>query len=377
MRPIQMVDLKTQHAAIASEVQAALADCLANTAFIGGPKVAAFQANLEAYLKVKRVVPCANGTDALQLALMSLDLEVGDEVIVPAFTYVATAEVIGLLRLKPVLVDVDPHTFNTTVEHIAPALTAKTKAIVPVHLFGQSADMAPILALAQEHNLAVIEDNAQAIGADYTFENGQVAKTGTLGTIGCTSFYPSKNLGAYGDGGALMTQDEALGERLGMLANHGQQKRYYHDLIGVNSRLDALQAAVLDIKLKRLDAYTKARQAAAAYYDQALASVAAVALPKRQHNSTHVFHQYTLKVPAEQRDALQAHLKERNIPSMIYYPVPLQEQAAFRSIIQQPTQDLSNTNQLCKEVISLPMHSELDEEQLAYIVWNIQEFFEG
>lgn len=377
MRPIQMVDLKTQHAAIATEVQAALADCLTNTAFIGGPKVAAFRANLEAYLNVKRVVPCANGTDALQLALMSLDLEVGDEVIVPAFTYVATAEVIGLLRLRPVLVDVDPHTFNTTAEYIATALTAKTKAIVPVHLFGQSADMAPILALARQHNIAVIEDNAQAIGADYIFENGQVAKTGTLGHIGCTSFYPSKNLGAYGDGGALMTQDEDLGERLQMLANHGQQKRYYHDLIGVNSRLDALQAAILDIKLKRLDAYTQARQAAAAYYDQALAAIAAVAIPKRQHNSTHVFHQYTLKVPAQHRDALQVYLKARNIPTMIYYPVPLQEQAAYRSIIQQPTQDLSNTNQLCKEVLSLPMHSELEEEQLAYIVHCIQKFFEG
>ncbi|MFK7798133.1 MAG: DegT/DnrJ/EryC1/StrS family aminotransferase [Aureispira sp.] len=377
MRPIQMVDLKAQHSAIALEVQAAMADCLAHTAFIGGPKVAAFQANLEAYLNVKRVVPCANGTDALQLALMSLDLEVGDEIIVPAFTYVATAEVIGLLRLKPVLVDVDPHTFNTTAEHIIPALTTKTKAIVPVHLFGQSADMEPILALAQEHNLAVIEDNAQAIGADYTFENEQIAKTGTLGTIGCTSFYPSKNLGAYGDGGALMTQNEALGERLRMLANHGQQKRYYHDLIGVNSRLDALQAAVLDIKLKHLDAYTQARQAAAAYYDQALAAVAAVTIPKRQHNSTHVFHQYTLKVPATQRDALQGYLKERNVPSMIYYPVPLQEQAAYRGIIQQPIPDLPYTNQLCKEVLSLPMHSELEEEQLAYIVHCVQQFFEN
>lgn len=376
MRPIQMVDLKAQHAAIAPAVQAALADCLENTAFIGGPKVAAFQANLEAYLKVQAVIPCANGTDALQLALMSLDLEVGDEVIVPAFTYVATAEVIGLLRLTPVLVDVDPHTFNTTAALIAPAITRKTKAIVPVHLFGQSADMEPILALAKQHNLAVIEDNAQAIGADYTFENGQVAKTGTLGDIGCTSFYPSKNLGAYGDGGAMMTQSKELGQRLRMLANHGQKKRYYHDLIGVNSRLDAMQASILDIKLNHLDAYTQARQQAAAYYDKALQHIEGVQVPTRQANSTHVFHQYTLKVPADQRDALQAHLKENNIPTMIYYPVPLQEQAAYAKIIQQPTQDLSNSNQLCQQVLSLPMHSELEEEQLAYITKSIQDFFE-
>lgn len=376
MHPIQMVDLKKQHAAIAPAVQEAIEECLANTAFIGGDQVAAFKANLETYLGVQTVVPCANGTDALQLALMSLDLEVGDEVIVPAFTYVATAEVIGLLRLTPVLVDVDPYTFNTTAEYIAPAITSKTKAIVPVHLFGQSADMEAILKLAQAHNLAVIEDNAQAIGAVYTFENGQVAKTGTLGDIGCTSFYPSKNLGAYGDGGALMTQDVTLGEKLQMLANHGQQKRYYHDLIGVNSRLDALQAAILDIKLKHLDAYTQARQQAAAYYDKALASITEITLPKRQHNSTHVFHQYTLQVPAAQRDALQAYLKKKNIPTMIYYPVPLQEQQAFKKIIQQPTQDLSNSNLLCQQVLSLPMHSELEEEQLAYITNSIQEFFE-
>lgn len=375
MRPIQMVDLKSQHAAIAPAVQEAIHDCLANTAFIGGSKVAAFKANLEAYLGVNTVVPCANGTDALQLALMSLDLEVGDEVIVPAFTYVATAEVIGLLRLTPVLVDVDPATFNTTAAYIAPAITNKTKAIVPVHLFGQSADMEGILDLAKQHNLPVIEDNAQAIGAVYTFENGQTAKTGTLGDIGCTSFYPSKNLGAYGDGGALMTQKEDLGKKLQMLANHGQQKRYYHDLIGVNSRLDALQAAILDIKLKHLDAYTQARQQAAAYYDKALASIEGISIPKRQPNSTHVFHQYTLKVPASQRDALQAHLKEKNIPTMIYYPVPLQEQQAFKKIIQQPTQDLSNSNLLCQQVLSLPMHSELEEEQLAYITKSVQEFF--
>lgn len=375
MRPIQMVDLKNQHAAIAPAIQTAIADCIANTAFIGGPKVAAFQASLEAYLQVEQVIPCANGTDALQLALMSLDAAVGDEIIVPAFTYVATAEVIGLLRLTPVLVDVDPHTFNTTAEYIAPAITSKTKAIVPVHLFGQSVDMEPILALAKQHKLAVIEDNAQAIGADYTFTNGEVAKTGTLGDIGCTSFYPSKNLGAYGDGGALMTQQEELGLHLRMLANHGQKKRYYHDLIGVNSRLDALQAAILDIKLKHLDKYIGARQWAAAYYDNALAPLEGVQVPQRQHNSTHVFHQYTLKVRDNKRNALQAYLKEKNIPTMIYYPVPLQAQKAYSRIIQQPTQDLSNSNQLCQQVLSLPMHSELDEEQLAYIVANIQHFF--
>lgn len=375
MRPIQMVDLKTQHQAIATDVQAAFQACLEQTAFINGPQVQAFQQHLEQYLGIEQVIPCANGTDALQIALMSLNLEAGDEVIVPAFTYVATAEVIGLLRLTPVLVDVDPHSFNTTAAHIEAAITERTRALVPVHLFGQSADMEPILALAQRHNLPVIEDNAQAIGAVYTFADGRTVATGGLGDIGCTSFYPSKNLGAYGDGGAMMTNDADRAAQLRMLANHGQQQRYYHEIIGVNSRLDALQAAVLDIKLRHLEGYTRARQGAAAYYDRVLGDLDAVQVPYRQPNSTHVFHQYTLKVPAEQRDALQAYLKEQGIPSMIYYPVPLQEQRAFQSIVKRPSQDLSTTVQLCKEVLSLPMHSELDEEQLDYICTAIRRFF--
>lgn len=375
MRPIQMVDLKAQYQSIASDVQAALQHCLENTAFINGPSVQAFQANLEAYLGVQHVIPCANGTDALQLALMSLNLEVGDEVIVPAFTYVATAEVIGLLRLKPVLVDVDPHTFNTTAAHIEAAITPRTRAIVPVHLFGQSADMEPILTLAQRHNLPVIEDNAQAIGAVYTFSDGRQVHTGGLGDMGCTSFYPSKNLGAYGDGGALITNNDAYAADLRMLANHGQQRRYYHEKIGVNSRLDALQAAVLDIKLRHLDAYAAARRAAAAYYDQAFQGLEAVQVPARQPNSTHVFHQYTLKVPPKHRDALQQFLKEQGVPSMIYYPVPLQEQNAFKAIIQQPTGDLSTTIQLCQEVLSLPMHPNLEQEQLEFITDAVHRYF--
>ena len=372
-----MVDLKAQYQAIEAEVQAAFQDCLQNTAFINGPKVKAFQAHLERYLQVAHVVPCANGTDALQLALMSLELEVGDEVIVPAFTYVATAEVIGLLRLTPVLVDVDPHTFNTTAAHIEAAITPKTKAIVPVHLFGQSADMEPILALAKHHQLPVIEDNAQAIGAVYTFSDGRQVRTGGLGDMGCTSFYPSKNLGAYGDGGALTTNSDAHAETLRLLANHGQRERYYHEKIGVNSRLDALQAAVLDIKLHHLDAYTAGRQQAAAFYDQALADLDAVQCPARQANSTHVFHQYTLKIADGQRDALKAHLQAQGIPSMIYYPVPLQEQAAFQPCIKRPTQPLDHTVQLCQEVLSLPMHPNLEEDQLDHIVRAVRQFFKG
>lgn len=373
MRPIQMVDLKAQYQSIASDVQAAFQHCLEHTAFINGPMVKAFQANLEAYLGVQHVIPCANGTDALQLALMSLNLEVGDEVIVPAFTYVATAEVIGLLRLKPVLVDVDPATFNTTAAHIEAAITPRTRAIVPVHLFGQSADMEPILAIARQHQLPVIEDNAQAIGAVYTFSDGQQVRTGCLGDIGCTSFYPSKNLGAYGDGGALMTNSDAYAADLRMLANHGQVRRYYHEKIGVNSRLDALQAAVLDIKLRQLDQYTTARQAAAAYYDQAFEGLDAVQCPVRQPNSTHVFHQYTIQVPPKHRNALQQFLKEQGVPSMIYYPVPLQEQNAFKAIVKE--QDLSTTVQLCQAVLSLPMHPNLEQEQLEYITDAVQRYF--
>lgn len=376
MRPIQMVDLKAQYQGIKEAVNTAILDCIESGAFINGPQVKSFKAHLERYLAVNTVVPCANGTDALQIALMGLNLQPGDEVIVPTFTYVATAEVIGLLQLTPVMVDVDPNTFNVTADLIEPLITDKTKAIVPVHLFGQSADMEPILTLAKKYNLYVIEDNAQAIGADYTFADGRVQKTGTLGDVGCTSFYPSKNLGAYGDGGAIFTQNEALGKQLQMIASHGQNKRYYHQCIGVNSRLDSIQAAVLDIKLAKLDAYAAARQTVAAAYDKAFNSIEGVEIPARQHNSTHVFHQYTLKVPVEKRSALQAYLKENRIPSMIYYPVPLNEQEAFKNIVKNPKGNFEVTEQLCQEVLSLPIHTEMDVEQLTFITNTFCSFFE-
>lgn len=376
MRPIQMVDLKAQYQSIKEVVDIAILDCIESGAFINGPQVKSFKAHLEEYLIVNTVIPCANGTDALQIALMGLGLAPGDEVIVPTFTYVATAEVIGLLQLTPVMVDVDPDTFNVTAALIEPLITSKTKAIVPVHLFGQSADMEPILALAKKHNLYIVEDNAQAIGADYTFSDGRVQKTGTLGDIGCTSFYPSKNLGAYGDGGAIFTQNEALGQHLQMIASHGQNKRYYHQCIGVNSRLDSIQAAVLDIKLAKLDAYAAARQQVAAAYDQAFENIEGVQIPFRQHNSTHVFHQYTLKVPADKRADLQAYLKEKGIPSMIYYPVPLNEQEAFKNIVDTSNTSFPVTEQLCQEVLSLPIHTEMDAAQLKYITETFCSFFE-
>ncbi len=376
MRPIQMVDLKAQYQSIKEAVNTAILDCIESGAFINGPQVKSFKAHLEQYLAVDTVIPCANGTDALQIALMGLGLKPGDEVIVPTFTYVATAEVIGLLQLVPVMVDVDPDTFNVTAALIEPLITNKTKAIVPVHLFGQSADMEPILALAKKYKLYIVEDNAQAIGADYTFADGRVQKTGTLGDIGCTSFYPSKNLGAYGDGGAIFTQSEALGKHLQMIASHGQNKRYYHQCIGVNSRLDSIQAAVLDIKLAKLDAYAAARQEVAAAYDQAFKEIEGVQIPMRQHNSTHVFHQYTLKVPADKRADLQAYLNEKGIPSMIYYPVPLNEQEAFKDIVDASRTSFPVTEQLCQEVLSLPIHTEMDAEQLTFITTNFCSFFE-
>jgi UDP-2-acetamido-2-deoxy-ribo-hexuluronate aminotransferase len=372
---IQMVDLKTQYEKIQAELDQQVIDVIRSGAFINGPAVKQFQQDLETYLGVKHVIPCANGTDALQIALMALDLEPGDEVIVPAFTYVASAEVIALLRLKPVMVDVDPHTFNVTAAIVEAALTPRTKAIIPVHLFGQSCDMAPILELARKHNLWVVEDNAQAIGARYTFPDGQVKSTGALGHIGCTSFYPSKNLGAYGDGGAMYTNDDELAAKLRMIANHGQERRYYHDSIGVNSRLDSIQAAILGIKLKHLDTYCNARQAAADYYDQALAGIAELITPAREASSTHVFHQYTLRVTNGRRDELQAFLQAHGVPSMIYYPVPLYEQGAYRDQAANGVTFLPVTDTLCKEVISLPMHSEMDEDTLAYICAQVKAFF--
>lgn len=378
MRPsIQMVDLKGQYAHIQAEVEAAVLEVLHTAAFINGPKVRSFQANLAQYLGAQHVIPCANGTDALQIALMALGLKPGDEVIVPAFTYVATAEVIALLHLVPVMVDVDPHTFNVTADLIAPAITPRTRAIVPVNLFGQSCDMAPIMALAAEHGIWVVEDNAQAIGADYTFPDGRTQKTGTIAHIGCTSFYPSKNLGAYGDGGALYTNDDTLAKHCEMIANHGQVKRYYHDLVGVNSRLDSIQAAILDIKLRHLDAYAQARRQAADYYDAALKGMPGLDIPARDPRSTHVFHQYTLMVKDGRRDALQAFLQEQGVPTMIYYPVPLYDQKAYRESMSPPIDFLPATDYLCKTVISLPMHTELDEAQLSYITDAVRAFFEA
>lgn len=372
---IQMVDLKTQYSRIQQEVDEAVLEVIRSTAFINGPKVQSFKAAFSAYLDAKHVIPCANGTDALQIALMALDLQPGDEVIVPAFTYVATAEVIALLRLTPVMVDVDPNTFNLTADIFESAITPRTKAVVPVHLFGQSCDMEPIMQVANKHGIWVVEDNAQAIGADYTYADGRTQKTGTLGHIGCTSFYPSKNLGAYGDGGALYTNDDILGPKCAMMANHGQVKRYYHDAIGVNSRLDAMQAVVLEIKLRHLDTYAAARQQAAAYYDEVLGAIAALQVPTRQSNSTHVFHQYTLLVKDGRRDELAAFLKDRGIPNMIYYPVPLYKQNAYKSLIPADFAALPITEELCNSVISLPMHTELDEAALSFITSSVKEFF--
>ena len=367
MSEIKMVDLRTQYLRIQEEIDAAIREVIDSTIFIGGPAVKKFQEGLEAYLGVKHVIPCANGTDALQIAMMALGLKPGDEVIVPAFTYVATAEVIGLLGLTPVMTDVDPDTFNITPELIEKAITPKTKAIVPVHLFGQVADMAPIMAIAEKHGLFVIEDNAQAIGATY-HGMGASRKAGTMGHFGCTSFFPSKNLGCYGDGGAIMTNDDALAAKARVVANHGQSRQYYHDEIGVNSRLDAIQAAVLNVKLPQLDDYCLRRRQLADAYDQAFRKVAGLTTPVRDPKSTHVFHQYTLKVAggAAARDALKAKLQEQGVPAMIYYPVPLYKQGAYQHWWNGT--ELPVTEMLCQSVISLPMHTEMDTRTLERIV---------
>jgi UDP-2-acetamido-2-deoxy-ribo-hexuluronate aminotransferase len=371
---IQMVDLNGQYKKIKKQVDAQIKQCLDTTSFINGPQVAEFQKSLELYLGVKHVIPCANGTDSLQIAMMALGLQPGDEVIVPAFTYVATAEVIALLHLVPIMVDVDPNTFNTTAQLIEKAITPRTKAIVPVHLFGQSSDMEPIMALAQKHNLYVIEDNAQAIGSTYTFSDQKKVKTGCIGHIGSTSFFPSKNLGCYGDGGALMTNDDALAEKLRMVANHGQKKKYHHSVIGVNSRLDSLQAGILQVKLQHLDKYSAARGKVAKAYDKAFRNAPELQIPKRSRNSTHVFHQYTLRVKNGNRDELQKYLNELGIPSMIYYPVPLYKQEAFSTYFK--GKDLPVTELLCQQVLSLPMHTELKTETIEYIISIVLRFFE-
>jgi UDP-2-acetamido-2-deoxy-ribo-hexuluronate aminotransferase len=372
-KKIQMVDLKGQYLKIKNEVDKAIANVIDNTAFINGPAVKEFQADLENYLGVKHVIPCANGTDALQIAMMALDLKPGDEVITADFTYVATAEVIGLLGLKPVLVDVYPDTFDINIEAIEKAITPKTKAIVPVHLFGQCADMERVNALAKKHKLFVIEDVAQAIGADYTFADGKKAKAGTIGTIGCTSFFPSKNLGCYGDGGAIYTNDDALAAKMRIIASHGQTALYIHDLLGVNSRLDSIQAAILKIKLQHLDEYAAARNKAAAFYDKAFANHPKIKTPKRVKNSTHVFHQYTLQLNGVDRAALKEFLGNKGIPAMIYYPIPLHMQKAYKDP-RYKEGDFPVTEKLCASVVSLPMHTELDEETLKFITDSVLEF---
>lgn len=377
MHPIQMVDLKRQYHKIKAEVDEAVLNVMESTAFINGKPVQDFATNLSGYLGVKHVIPCANGTDALQIAMMALDLKPGDEVITPSFTFIATTEVIALLRLTPVFVEVDPNTFCMDAAALEKAITPKTKAIVPVHLYGHAAPLDEIMAIAQKYNLVVIEDNAQAIGGDYFSKVGATRtdgrKTGTIGHIGTTSFFPSKNLGAYGDGGAIFTNDDALADKMRMVANHGQRKRYYYEVVGCNSRLDTLQAAILNIKLKHIDEYIKARQAVADFYDAAFANNPKIKTPFRAPYCTHVFHQYTLVLNGVDRDGLNAFLAEHKIPSMIYYPVPGHQQQMFAHY-ETAKVSLPVTDWLTERVISLPIHTEMDHEQLNFITAKVLEY---
>ena len=373
MRPIQMVDTKNQYQKIKLEIDKAVIEVMESTAFINGAAVKDFSANLSTYLNVKHTIPCANGTDALQIAMMALGLQPGDEVITPSFTYIATTEVIALLRLTPVFVEVDAKTFCLDAAALEKAITSKTKAIVPVHLYGQAAPMEEIMAFAKKYNLYVIEDNAQAIGCDYIFSDGTKKKTGTIGHIGTTSFYPAKNLGAFGDGGAIFTNDDELAEKMKMIANHGQSKQYYHDVVGCNSRLDSIQAAILDIKLKHLDEYKAARIKAADFYDKAFANHPKIKTPFRALYSTHVFHQYTIVLEGVDRHGLKNFLADHKIPAMIYYPVAGHKQKMFEqfnvSKLEMPV-----TDWLTERVISLPIHTELDDEQLNFITSKIITF---
>lgn len=370
-RNIQMVDLKTQYERLKSDIDAGIREVIESTQFVKGPQVSRFQEHLAEYTGAKHVIAVGNGTDALQIALMALGLRPGDEVITPTFTFIATAEVVALLGLKPVVVDVDWGTMNMSVEAVRKAITPRTKAIVPVHLFGQCANMEPLLEIAREQGLYIVEDACQAIGARYTFSDGTVRQAGTMGHIGCTSFFPSKNLGCYGDGGALFTNDDALAEKIAAIANHGCKVRYHHDEVGVNSRLDSLQAAILDVKLRHLDEFTAARNRAAAYYDEVLGSDPRWLIPERQAHSTHVFHQYTLRMTGIDRDSVQQQLKEKGIPSMIYYPVPLHMQKAYRDA-RYKEGDFPVAEKLVRCVLSLPMHTELDNEQLEYITQTLR-----
>ncbi len=373
MDKIQMVDLFSQYEKIQDEVDNAVLDVIRSSAYINGPEVKNFQSELEKYLNVKHVIPCANGTDALQVAMMALGLKPGDEVITATFTFVATAEVIALLGLTPVLVDVDPDTFLIDPEEIKKAITPKTRAIVPVHLFGQCADMEAIMEIAEEHNLFVIEDAAQSIGADYRFKDGSTQKSGTIGHVGGTSFFPSKNLGCYGDGGAIFTNDYELAAQIRKVVNHGMEVRYYHDVVGVNSRLDSIQAAILNRKLPHLDSYNAARKRAADFYDGAFANNDKIVTPKRAENSTHVFHQYTLKLIDVDRQALISYLNDKGIPAMIYYPVPLHMQQAYKDD-RYGKGHFPVTEELVSQVISLPMHTELTDNQLSFITESLLTF---
>ena len=373
MKNIPMVDLKGQYAKIKNEVDSAILEVIENTTFINGPQVKSFQKSLENYLDVKHVIPCANGTDALQIAMMGLGLEQGDEVITADFTFAATVETIGLLKLTPVLVDVEPDTFNIDIDALKKAITPKTKAIIPVHLFGQCSNMEAVMEIAKSYNLFVIEDNAQAIGADYIFSDGTKKKAGTIGDVGTTSFFPSKNLGCYGDGGAIFTNDDALAHTLRGMVNHGMYERYYHDVVGVNSRLDTIQAAVLDIKLPHLDAYCDARRKVAEYYNNAFSVTSKIETPITSDFTTHVFHQYTLRLNNVDRTALQKHLNSKGIANAIYYPVPLHNQKAYTDN-RYKEEDFKVTNELVNTVISLPIHTEFNDEQLEYITQTILDF---
>lgn len=374
MKKIEMVDLKGQYLRIKTEIDSAINEVIENTAFINGKHVETFSENLKTYLGVNYVVPCANGTDALQVALMALNLKTGDEVIVPSFTFIASAEVIGLLGLRPVMVDVDYDNFNVTAKNIEKAITVNTKAIIPVHLFGQASQMEEIMLLAKKYDLYVVEDNAQALGADYIFDSGKRQKLGTIGHIGCTSFFPSKNLGCYGDGGAVFTNDETLAKRLKMICNHGSTVKYHHEVLGVNSRLDTLQAAILDVKLKYLNTFNKLRYEAAQRYSYAFKDISGIITPKESTFSTHVYHQYTLKVLDGKRDELKEFLAKHGIPAMVYYPIPLHKQEAFLQIAHQ-SGDMSVAEKLCDEVLSLPMHTELDLSTIAFIISKVMSFY--
>ena len=374
MKKIQMVDLVSQYEKIKPSIDTAIQDVIQHAHFINGPAVTRFQTDLQEYLGVKHVIPCANGTDALQIAMMALGLKPGDEIITPSFTYIATTEVIALLGLTPVFVEVDPQTFCIDPAAIEAAITPKTKAIVPVHLYGQAANMNAVMDIAQKHNLFVIEDNAQAIGSDYHLTNGKKVKTGTIGDIGCTSFFPSKNLGCYGDGGALCTNNDELAKKIKMIANHGQQQKYVHEVIGCNSRLDTIQAAILEVKLRQLDNYIDARREVAERYDEAFASIPGVRIPFRADDSKHVFHQYTLILETASRGALQEALTANDIPSMIYYPIPAHKQQMFAAFGSSNT-ELPTTDWLTDRVISLPIHTEMDEEQVEFIIDTVHSFF--